>query len=80
MKLLSREDLRARGIRWSRQHLDRMVKAGEFPRPLKLGAGTCAWLEPEINAWIEARAAERTMITPSISTVKGNRRETARAT
>ena len=59
MKLLNRDDLRARGIRWSRQHVDRMVKAGEFPAPVKLGAGTNAWLESEIDAWIETRAAER---------------------
>ena len=59
MKLLSREDLRARGIRWSRQHLARKVKAREFPQPVKIGAGTNTWLEFEIDAWIEARAAER---------------------
>jgi predicted DNA-binding transcriptional regulator AlpA len=60
MKLLDREDLRAKGIRWSRQHLDRKVKAREFPPPVKLGAGTNAWLEDEINDWIGRRAAERT--------------------
>ena len=58
-QLLDRKDLRDRGIRWSRQHLDRMVKFGGFPKPVKLGPGTNAWLEHEIDAWIKARAAER---------------------
>jgi prophage regulatory protein len=60
MKLLNRNDLRAKGIPWSRQHLFRKVAANEFPRPVKLGAGTNTWLESEVDEWIRARAAERT--------------------
>jgi prophage regulatory protein len=37
------------------------VAAGEFPKPIKLGARAVGWLEHEIAAWqqarIEARAA-----------------------
>lgn len=38
------------------------VKDGSFPKPIKLGTGPhCAvgWLEPEINAWLKTRIAER---------------------
>jgi prophage regulatory protein len=63
MKVLTREELRAtKGIPWTRQHLFRKVRANEFPRPLKLGKGLRAynvWLETEIDAWLEQRAAER---------------------
>ena len=60
MQLIDRGGLRAKGIKWSRQHLDRKIKAAEFPRPVKLGAGTRVWVEAEVDAWLEARAAERT--------------------
>ncbi|MBD9529843.1 AlpA family transcriptional regulator [Paracoccus sp. PAR01] len=35
-----------------------MVKRGEFPAPLKIGRRS-AWLEREVLAWVNARAAER---------------------
>jgi len=35
-----------------------MVKAGKFPRPFRLGPNSTAWWEHEIDAWLEARAAE----------------------
>ena len=42
--------------RWSNdprfEHLD-------FPKPFKLGDNTTVWDEAEVDAWLEARAAER---------------------
>ena len=29
------------------------MKAGTFPKPVKLGARAVAWFEPEIDAWIK---------------------------
>jgi prophage regulatory protein len=43
----------------SRRHADRLEADGKFPRKVKLGENSVGWLESEINAWIEARAAER---------------------
>ena len=37
---------------------DAMSK-GTFPRPVPLGAKAVGWLEDEIEAWIDARRAER---------------------
>lgn len=37
--------------------------SGKFPRPIlldPLNARTCRWLESEVNAWIEEKAAKRT--------------------
>jgi prophage regulatory protein len=34
------------------------VKAGDFPKPFRLGPNSSAWWEHEVDAWLEARAAE----------------------
>lgn len=39
--------------------LDRLERAGRFPRRLKLGPRAVGWLERDIARWIEARARER---------------------
>jgi prophage regulatory protein len=63
MKFLSRTDLRDRGITFSRQHLDRLIKAGQFPAPVKPGGGVNAWIDNEIDdyqaACVAARDAKR---------------------
>ena len=60
MVLLSREDLRnKKGIPFTRQHLHRLIRAGQFPRPIKLGGNTNAWPEPEVDSYIENRIAAR---------------------
>ncbi len=44
---------------WSRQHvLERMVPAGKFPTPYRLGSGRkcrIAWLLCEYKAWVFSR-------------------------
>ena len=35
-----------------------MIKAGKFPRPVKVGAAS-AWIDVEITRWIEQLAAKR---------------------
>ena len=57
-RLLPWEAVRAR-IPFTRQHLSRLEKAGLFPRRVQVGGQRVAWLESEVDAWIEARAAER---------------------
>ena len=60
MKLLSRWDLREKkGIKWSRQHLHRRVKEKKSPAPIKVGENTNAWIESEVDAYIEHCIAER---------------------
>lgn len=48
-----------KGITYSRAHLDRLIKAGKFPVPVKIGAGRNVFVEDEIDAYIEARINER---------------------
>ena len=59
MKLLDKEGLREKGIKYSDVQRWRLTRAGLFPRPIKLGPGRNAWIEAEIDAWIESRIAAR---------------------
>lgn len=54
--LLHSADLYKLGIRYSRQHLDRLEKAGKFPRRVKLVPnGRVGWLQSDIQAWLKIR-------------------------
>jgi predicted DNA-binding transcriptional regulator AlpA len=58
MKVLSQRDLQTKGITWSREHVRRKVKAGEFPSPFKLtDKGRNFWDEEAVDRWLEKRAA-----------------------
>ena len=43
----------------SRPYIWKLIRQGGFPRPLHLGKRARAWRSDEIDAWIEARTAER---------------------
>jgi prophage regulatory protein len=43
----------------SKSTLYAAIKAGTFPKPLKLTERRSAWLLSEIDAWIEAKRIER---------------------
>jgi prophage regulatory protein len=43
----------------SRSTLWRLTKAGSFPAPVTLAARAVGWFDDEIDAYLEARAAER---------------------
>ena len=47
------EVLRLTGL--SRSTVYRKIKAGEFPRPVKLGKRAVGWREFEVIAWINGR-------------------------
>jgi prophage regulatory protein len=57
-RLLPYEELKQR-VPYTRQHLSRLEKLHLFPKRIQVGGNRIAWLEAEINAWIEARAAAR---------------------
>jgi prophage regulatory protein len=59
-RLLSYEELKPqKDIPYSRPHLHRLIKAGKFPRPIKLGENRNAWIESEVDEYIESRIAAR---------------------
>lgn len=47
------------GIDYSRMHIDRLEKAGRFPKRVQLGPNSVAWLEDEIIAWQAERISAR---------------------
>lgn len=38
----------------SERHIDRMVSAGEIPKPVKLGAQKTVWVLATVEAWLAA--------------------------
>ena len=60
MRLLTFTELqRQKGIPYCRDHLRRLVKAGQFPRPIELGARRIAWAEEEVDSHLEQLVAKR---------------------
>lgn len=60
------EVVSATGI--SRSSIYAGIKAGTFPRPVKVGAHASRWPSSRIAAWIEERKAESTEVTASQDT------------
>jgi len=60
MKFLLRQDIQARGHRYSNKHLLTLEAAGKFPRRIRLAGGkTPAWVESEIEEHEAALVAAR---------------------
>jgi prophage regulatory protein len=58
-RLIPRKALAEKGVDLSLSQLKRKVKDGSFPKPIRIGARRVAWVEAEIDAWIDQRIAER---------------------
>ena len=55
-RFLSKKEVRDR-IKLSYTHTARLVKVGEFPKPLRLGpypTSRTVWWEHEVEAWMES--------------------------
>lgn len=58
-KLISYDDLLARGICLSKVQLWRNERAGKFPKRVEISRQRIGWVESEIDAYIAARIAAR---------------------
>ena len=59
-RLVSKKELKTvLGIPYSHQHIARLEKAGQFPKRIRLGQNRVAWMQSEVEAWIEERLADR---------------------
>jgi prophage regulatory protein len=47
-----------RRVPMSRSSIYNKISRGEFPRPINLGARAVAWLESEIDQWVELRVSK----------------------
>jgi prophage regulatory protein len=54
----------------SKVHIMRLVKQGDFPTPIRLGANSIGWLSTDVDAWIESKVVERD--TDAIDTQSGD--------
>ncbi|AOY01604.1 AlpA family transcriptional regulator [Jeongeupia sp. USM3] len=43
----------------SRSSIYAAIAAGTFPKPVRLGGNSVAWLQSEVSAWVSERIAER---------------------
>lgn len=58
MRVLSATEV-AQKVPFTTRHIERLVKAGEFPRPIKLGGRRVSWIEEEVDRYIEGLVAVR---------------------
>ena len=42
-------------VPYSKMHIDRLEKAGQFPKRIKIGAGRVVWVQSEVVAWLESK-------------------------
>ncbi len=57
MKMLSKKDLREL-VLYCPQHIDRLERAGKFPKRIRLGngpKGRVGWIEQEVLDWLTSR-------------------------
>jgi prophage regulatory protein len=61
MRFLRFKELNAKGVTYTREHLLRLEKAGQFPKRVRLGPkkGIVHWLEQEIDAHLNAKLQGR---------------------
>jgi prophage regulatory protein len=60
IKLLSMGELKpCKGIPYSKPHLWRLIKMKKFPAPVRIGQNRVAFVEDEIDAWLQGKIAER---------------------
>ena len=58
MRILSKKQLRE-AVLYSPQHIDRLEKAGKFPKRIQLGPNRVGWIESEVEEWVRQRIANR---------------------
>ena len=58
-RLIPYEALKAKGIPYSKPHLWRLERADKFPKRVPIGAGRYAYIEAEVDSWIDSRIAAR---------------------
>ena len=47
-------------VTYSASHIWRLERSGQFPRRVRLGGNRVAWLQSEVNSWVDGKIASRT--------------------
>jgi prophage regulatory protein len=69
MKLLDFDALADKGIKFSDTHIWRLVRAGRFPKPVKIGLRN-HWVEAEVDQYIADKLAERDAVASATDKTK----------
>lgn len=59
MSLIPLSKLPDKGILYSRNYIDRLIREHRFPKPVFLSPRRRAFVEAELDDWIKQRVAER---------------------
>jgi len=46
-------------VPYSASHIWRLERSGEFPKRIRLGGNRVAWLQSEVESWIEGKITAR---------------------
>ena len=46
-------------VPYSPRHIWRLERLGQFPQRIRLGGNRVAWLESEVNNWVQGKLAAR---------------------
>ncbi len=76
--LVPYDGLKAKGITFSKMHIWRLEKARKFPMHVQVSAQRIAWVESEIDQWIDDRIAAREQVEPAQEIPHKLRREPQR--
>ena len=63
MRLLDFDALAEKGIKFSDTHIWRLIRSGDFPKPVKIGNRN-HWIETEIDQYITDKLAQREVAAP----------------
>jgi prophage regulatory protein len=58
-RLISHDDLKAKGVPYGKPHLWRLEKQGKFPKRVAIGTGRYGYVETEIDQYVDALIAAR---------------------
>ena len=59
LRFLTFRELALKGVNYTQSHISRLVEAGQFPAPVRLGPRRTVWPEAEVDSWVAERFAER---------------------
>ena len=59
-------------VPYSASHIWRLERSGKFPKRIRLGGNRVAWLQSEVESWVEGKIAARSDGTPPVKLVDTN--------
>ena len=65
MKFLTYDQLAEHDVPFTPKHIRDLIARGKFPKPVTFGPGKKRFIASEIEAWKQARIAERDIVASS---------------